>query len=114
MHDLYAAAPVTDVVCPMYASIEDIVAWARSGRDTRRPLILCEYSHAMGNSNGSLADYWEAIESTHGLQGGFIWEWLDHGLAPRPHAAGRGPGGRAIVGLRRRLRRPPQRRELHL
>ena len=80
MHDLYATAPVTDVVCPMYSAIDDIVAWARSGRDTRRPLIMCEYSHAMGNSNGSLADYWDAFESTHGLQGGFMWEWLDHGL----------------------------------
>ncbi|MGB6058752.1 MAG: glycoside hydrolase family 2 TIM barrel-domain containing protein [Microthrixaceae bacterium] len=80
MHDLYAAAPVSDVVCPMYSSIEDITAWADSGRDDRRPLILCEYSHAMGNSNGSLSDYWDAFESTPGLQGGFIWEWVDHGL----------------------------------
>ncbi len=48
--------------------------------DTRRPLILCEYSHAMGNSNGSLADYYDAFESHPGLQGGFIWEWKDHGL----------------------------------
>ncbi|MGB3410793.1 MAG: glycoside hydrolase family 2 TIM barrel-domain containing protein [Microthrixaceae bacterium] len=80
MHDLHAAAPVSDVVCPMYSSIEDITAWAGSGRDDRRPLILCEYSHAMGNSNGSLSDYWEAFESTPGLQGGFIWEWVDHGL----------------------------------
>ena len=41
---------------------------------------MCEYSHAMGNSNGSLADYWAAIEATPGLQGGFVWEWKDHGL----------------------------------
>ena len=94
MHDLYAEAPETDIVCPMYSSIDDIVAWARSGRDTRRPLILCEYSHAMGNSNGSLSDYWEAFETTHGLQGGFIWEWLEHGL-PLP---GEGPGGRTVWG----------------
>ena len=45
-----------------------------------RPLIMCEYSHAMGNSNGTLADHWDAIETTPGLQGGFIWEWRDHGL----------------------------------
>ena len=44
------------------------------------PFILCEYSHAMGNSNGSLADYWDAFEKYPGLQGGFIWEWIDHGL----------------------------------
>jgi beta-galactosidase len=63
----------------MYPEIEDIVAFARSGRLTR-PLIMCEYSHAMGNSNGSLSDYWEAIETHHGLQGGFIWDWVDQGL----------------------------------
>jgi beta-galactosidase len=84
MLDLYAEAPVTDVVCPMYTSIDDIVAWSErgghGGRD-HRPLILCEYSHAMGNSNGCLADYWAAIEIHPGLQGGFIWEWKDHGLS---------------------------------
>ncbi|MEQ1873574.1 MAG: glycoside hydrolase family 2 TIM barrel-domain containing protein [Ilumatobacteraceae bacterium] len=69
----------TDLVCPMYSPIDDIVAYGRSGKGTR-PLILCEYSHAMGNSNGSLSDYWAAITSTPGLQGGFLWEWKDHGL----------------------------------
>ena len=77
--DWTAEAPVTDLTCPMYPMIESIVAHARNGTQ-RRPLIMCEYSHAMGNSNGSLADYWDAIESTPGLQGGFIWEWWDHGL----------------------------------
>ena len=69
----------TDVVCPMYPAIEDIVTWAQTNDDWR-PMILCEYSHAMGNSNGSLADYWAAFETYPGLQGGFIWEWLDHGI----------------------------------
>ncbi len=45
-----------------------------------RPVILCEYSHAMGNSNGSLSDYFALFKSTPGLQGGFIWEWVDHGI----------------------------------
>ncbi len=45
-----------------------------------RPIILCEYSHAMGNSNGSLADYYRLFKTRAGIQGGFIWEWLDHGL----------------------------------
>lgn len=73
---------VTDIVCPMYPPIETLVAWAtnKSHPDQRRPLILCEYSHAMGNSNGSLADYWDAFEKYPGLQGGFIWEWIDHGI----------------------------------
>ena len=69
----------TDVVCPMYPEIEAIRRYGLDPHGTR-PLIMCEYSHAMGNSNGSLADYWETITTTPGLQGGFIWEWKDHGL----------------------------------
>jgi beta-galactosidase len=72
----------TDVVCPMYPQIESIKKYGDDGIG-QRPLILCEYSHAMGNSNGSLADYWHAITTTPGLQGGFIWEWKDHGLRRR-------------------------------
>ncbi|HEX5094999.1 MAG TPA: glycoside hydrolase family 2 TIM barrel-domain containing protein, partial [Acidimicrobiia bacterium] len=71
---------VTDVLCPMYPEIADIVAWAAKEQAPAMPLVMCEYSHAMGNSNGCLADYWDAIERYHGLQGGFIWEWWDHGL----------------------------------
>jgi beta-galactosidase len=77
---LHAEAPCTDVVCPMYPEIHEIVAWSKARKDRRRPLILCEYSHAMGNSNGSLSDYFEAFEKHRGLQGGFIWEWVDHGI----------------------------------
>ena len=69
----------SDIVCPMYSTIDDIVKYGKSGKGDR-PLIMCEYSHAMGNSNGSLSDYWHAFENTKGLQGGFIWEWKDHGL----------------------------------
>jgi beta-galactosidase len=69
----------TDVVCPMYPAIKDIVAWAKAGKGNR-PMILCEYSHAMGNSNGSLSDYWAAFERYPGLHGGYIWEWIDHGI----------------------------------
>ena len=77
--DWYRDHTTTDVICPMYPEIDTIVAWAESGHG-QRPLIMCEYSHAMGNSNGSLHDYWEAIETYHGLQGGFIWDWVDQGL----------------------------------
>ena len=76
--DLDAASPVSDIVCPMYASVERIVQWSNDGRD-RRPLILCEYSHAMGQAGG-LADYWAVFGEVEGLQGGFVWEWADHGL----------------------------------
>ncbi|KAG8391126.1 hypothetical protein BUALT_Bualt01G0155500 [Buddleja alternifolia] len=69
----------TDTVCPMYMRVWDIVKIAEDPAEPR-PLILCEYSHAMGNSNGNIHEYWEAIDSTFGLQGGFIWEWVDQGL----------------------------------
>jgi beta-galactosidase len=69
----------TDVVAPMYAPIAAIEMYGKS-KQRVRPLIMCEYSHAMGNSNGSLSDYWKAFDHTPGLQGGFIWEWKDHGL----------------------------------
>jgi beta-galactosidase len=78
-HGLHAAAPVTDIVCPMYAPAEEIVEWSRSGSDRRRPLILCEYGHAMGQAGG-LDAYWAAFGTERGLQGGFVWEWADHGL----------------------------------
>ncbi|MBC2900393.1 glycoside hydrolase family 2 TIM barrel-domain containing protein [Streptomyces cupreus] len=94
--DWAATDDVSDIACPMYAPIEDCVAHALSGEQTR-PLIQCEYSHAMGNSNGTLADHWAAIESTPGLQGGFIWEFWDHGILQRV-TDGR-PAGRSGAGL---------------
>lgn len=71
---------LADLNSPMYPPIDLIVEYAKTGGDGR-PMILCEYSHAMGNANGSLADYWQAFESTPGLQGGFIWDWIDQGIA---------------------------------
>jgi beta-galactosidase len=78
----YRDHPVTDVICPMYPPVAELVKWAKSGHGDR-PLIMCEYAHAMGNSSGNLAEYWEAIEAHRGLQGGFIWDWMDQGLAKR-------------------------------
>ncbi|KAM0834535.1 hypothetical protein ACQ4PT_063560 [Festuca glaucescens] len=69
----------TDIVCPMYMRVWDILKIAKDPSENR-PLILCEYSHAMGNSNGNIDAYWKAIDSTLGLQGGFIWDWVDQGL----------------------------------
>ena len=82
-------AAASDVVCPMYPTIDSIAEYGRAG-EGERPLIMCEYSHAMGNSNGSLADYWDVITTTPGLQGGFIWEWKDHGLLTRLPSGKRG------------------------
>lgn len=69
----------SDVVAPMYPSVDDIVGWATRFTPTK-PLIMCEYIHAMGNSCGGLSDYWDAIRSHDGLQGGFVWDWVDQAL----------------------------------
>ncbi len=69
---------LTDTVCPMYASPDTLRKWLK--HDDPRPLILCEYSHAMGNSNGSLSDYFRLFHGERRLQGGFIWDWVDQGL----------------------------------
>jgi len=69
---------ITDIVCPMYAPIERIVKYAEVEQE--RPLIMCEYAHAMGNSVGNLQDYWDVIEKYKHLQGGYIWDWADQAL----------------------------------
>jgi beta-galactosidase len=71
--------PESDVIAPMYPSVESIVAWA-TREEPDRPLIMCEYCHAMGNSCGGLDAYWEAIRRHRGLQGGFVWDWVDQSL----------------------------------
>jgi len=68
----------TDIYCPMYARIPHLVRYAEQKPD--RPLILCEYAHAMGNSVGNLIDYWDVIEKYDHLQGGCIWDWVDQGF----------------------------------
>jgi beta-galactosidase len=70
---------ITDFIAPMYPSVNTCVEWVTMQEDPR-PFIMCEYSHAMGNSNGNLKEYFEIFEKYHGLQGGFIWEWIDHGI----------------------------------
>ena len=70
--------PATDVACPMYPSIEQVRAWVDG--DDPRPMVLCEYSHAMGTTNGGLDEYWALFEPGTGVQGGFVWEWADHSL----------------------------------
>ena len=67
-----------DIYSPMYTSIEWLKKWAFEPR--QRPLILCEYMHAMGNSLGGMKDYWDAIRTYKHLQGGSIWDWVDQGL----------------------------------
>jgi beta-galactosidase/beta-glucuronidase len=85
-------AAVSDVVSQMYTSVDRVIE-AGKGRPVKRdgspvvardkPFILCEYAHAMGNGPGGLKEYWEAFYSFPALQGGFVWEWLDHGIRRR-------------------------------
>lgn len=70
---------LSDIYCPMYARIPAL-RWHTNERQTR-PLIMCEYAHAMGNSNGNLKDYWDLIYKYDQLQGGFIWDWVDQTFA---------------------------------
>jgi beta-galactosidase len=71
----------TDIFCPMYMSAAQMEQYAK--KHTDRPLIQCEYAHAMGNSVGDFQDYWDIIEKYPVLQGGFIWDWVDQGIAQK-------------------------------
>lgn len=85
-----ANTAATDIVCPMYARVDQdqpfpaVPKWAIKKwigmPDETRPLILCEYAHAMGNSFGGFAKYWQAFRSHPRLQGGFVWDWVDQAL----------------------------------
>lgn len=70
-----------DIVTTMYPSVDELVKLME--KDPKRPVIICEYAHAMGNSVGNLKDYWAAIDKYPRLQGGFIWDWADQGLTLR-------------------------------
>jgi len=69
----------TDIVVPMYAGPGRIQKYAEE-ESIAKPLILCEYSHAMGNSNGNFDWYWDLFRAHDTLGGGFIWDWCDQGL----------------------------------
>ncbi len=71
---------LVDVVSRMYSTPEQLVEYHNSTGD-KRPIFLCEYSHAMGNGPGDVVDYWEVIDRYPYLIGGCIWEWADH-VAP--------------------------------
>ncbi|MEG0008699.1 MAG: beta-galactosidase [Aeromonas sp.] len=85
-----ADTPATDIICPMYARTHQdqpfpavpkwaLAKWIGLPGETR-PLILCEYAHAMGNSLGGYAEYWQVFRAHPRLQGGFVWDWVDQGL----------------------------------
>lgn len=89
-------APEVDLYAPMYASHRNCLSYCRKEEQKplaeQRPLIQCEYSHAMGNSSGGLWDYWMIFEKERLLQGGSIWDWMDQGLR---HSK-KGPDGKTL------------------
>ncbi|MBP5231988.1 MAG: DUF4981 domain-containing protein [Planctomycetes bacterium] len=70
----------SDWISPMYPGIHELEKFSKEAPDKRRPFIMCEYAHAMGNSCGALKDYWDVIYNKPGLQGGFIWDWIEQGI----------------------------------
>ncbi|MBP1962960.1 glycoside hydrolase family 2 TIM barrel-domain containing protein [Paenibacillus aceris] len=74
----YNDKAVTDMVSNMYPAVSTLETYAKSSDP--RPYIMCEYAHAMGNSNGNLQEYWDMIKKYPNLQGGFIWDWVDEAV----------------------------------
>ncbi|WP_140986012.1 glycoside hydrolase family 2 TIM barrel-domain containing protein [Asticcacaulis tiandongensis] len=68
-----------DIYAPMYDDKDKMADYALDPRYTQ-PMIQCEYAHAMGNSLGNFADYWETIRAHKKLQGGFVWDWVDQSM----------------------------------
>lgn len=72
-------AAVCDVFSTMYSSVEKLEGFGQQ-EELDKPHIVCEYAHAMGNGPGGLKEYDEVYRKYRRLQGGFVWEWIDHGL----------------------------------
>ena len=70
---------VVDIVGPMYTPLEKLSELGQEG-NWDKPVILCEYAHAMGNGPGELKEYWDIFAQYDRLQGGFIWDWIDQGI----------------------------------
>ncbi len=68
----------TDIFCPMYSDYDDNIRYCES--NPSKPLIQCEYAHAMGNSMGGFKEYWELIRKYPAYQGGFIWDFVDQSI----------------------------------
>ena len=68
----------TDIYCPMYLDYEGSKKFAQG--DATKPLIQCEYAHAMGNSQGGFKEYWDLIRKYPKAQGGFIWDFVDQSI----------------------------------
>lgn len=73
----------SDIVCPMYPSIEYMKEYATRRGDNVKPFIMCEFAHSMGNSTGNFQEYFDIMRTSPHMQGGFIWDWVDQGLDSR-------------------------------
>ena len=73
----------SDIDAPMYATYDECEAHAKGKNPFNRPLIQCEYAHAMGNSLGGLKEYWDLVRKYPTYQGGYIWDFVDQALAWR-------------------------------
>ena len=78
-----ANADITDVYSTMYTRLDGLERIGQSNDCHGKPHILCEYCHAMGNGPGNLGEYQALFRKYPRLQGGFIWEWYDHGIAKK-------------------------------
>ena len=77
----------TDIFCPMYYGYEGCEAYSKG--DNPRPLIQCEYAHAMGNSMGGFKEYWDLVRKYPKYQGGYIWDFVDQGLRDKSAITGK-------------------------
>ena len=77
----------TDIFCPMYCNYENCEKYAQG--ENPRPLIQCEYAHAMGNSLGGFKEYWDLVRKYPAYQGGYIWDFADQGLLDTSRVTGK-------------------------
>ena len=76
----YYFTDLVDMVSMMYPGLDTIRRQVLENPEETRPFVLCEYTHAMGNSCGDIAAYWDLIYQNEQMMGAFVWEWADHGI----------------------------------
>ncbi len=85
-------ARTVDIYSKMYAPVQEIIKFATQSQTWDKPLVLCEFVHAMGNGPGGIQEYVDAFYKYPRLMGGFVWEWANHGLRTKS------PGGEEYYG----------------
>lgn len=110
-------AQTVDIYSRMYNSVDDIVNFATQEEEWEKPLVMCEYIHAMGNGPGGIKEYIDAFYKYPRLMGGFVWEWANHvsrcvpdiNLLTRKGTENEDEGWGRVLWIRRRLWRRPKR-----